>query len=235
MEIEKPFACASKLFVPIVLAAICFSYNNGYAQQQNASVNVEFEVAQPLGVVRFELDGADTGYVLSGNEICDLGYVDSRGAPISGAPVGDPNVTGIAGVPVDSTGAPLASFDDVACIGAFYPLFAAAGGENNEQHPNSAICMFLHLTGNPTWSLSTSAQLLSSTTNVTVGQLKWKMDATTSNGFQSYTGFTTSGTIVASGNSNFRGYLYLDYGLLVEYADAPGANSWLVTYTLTSN
>jgi hypothetical protein len=94
--------------------------------------------------------------------------------------------------------------------------------------------MFLHLTGNPTWSLSTSAQLLSSTTNVTVNQLKWKMDATTSNGFQGYTAFTTSSTIIASGNSNFRGYIYLDYGLLVEYADAPGANSWLVTYTLIS-
>lgn len=185
-----------------------------------------------MGVVRFQLDGTDAGYVLSGNEICGLGNVDSRGTPISGAPVGDPNVNGMAGIPVDSTGAPLADFDDPGCVGAFYPLLAAAGGTNNDQHPNSAICMFLHLTGNPTWSLSTNAQLLSSTTNMTVDQLKWKMDAAVSNGFQSYTGFTTSGTIIASGNSNFRGYIYLDYGLLVEYADAPGANVWLITYSL---
>jgi hypothetical protein len=232
MEIEKPFACVSPSVISIILFIICFCPGNNYSQQQNASVSIEFELAQPLGVVRFQLDGTDAGYVLSGNETCDIGYVDSIGTPISGAPAGNPDVNGTAGIPVDSSGAPLGSFYDTGCVGAFYPLFAAAGGYNNEQHPNSAICIYLHLTGNPTWSLSNSAQLLSSTTNVTVDQLKWKMDATTANGYQGYTGFTTSSTVIASGNSNFRDYLYIDYGLLVENADAPGANVWLVTYTL---
>ena len=214
-------------------AALCCLFPvSGYAQQQNASVNVEFDLGAPLNLIAFTIDGTDAGYVLSTNETCNLGYVDSMGTPISGAPVGNPDVNGTAGIPVNSSGAALASFTDPACIGAFYPLFAATGGSFKEQHPNSAVCVFVHVAGNPTWSLSTSAQLLSSTTGVTLDQLKWKMDATASNGFQNYSAFTTSSVIIASGTTNFNDYFYMDYGLLVEYTDAPGVNTWLVTYTL---
>jgi hypothetical protein len=233
MEIEKPFACASTLVVPIVFAVICILYGTGYAQQQSASAAVEFELAPPLAIITFNIDGTDALWTRTANETCALGNVDSRGAPISGAPVGDPNVNGVAGIPVDSAGAPLASPDDVGCVGAFYPLFAATGGGGNNNHPNSAL--LIRVRTNSAWTLTCRGQLLASTTNVTVGQLKWKMDATASNGYQSYTSFTAGNSPVASGAGGINTRYYVDYGLLVEYADAPGANSWLVTYTLTSN
>jgi len=148
--------------------------------------------------------------------------------------VGNPDVNGVAGMPVDSSGAALASFTDPGCIGAFYPLFAATGGNVNNQHPSCALCILVRLLFTGGWTLSTSAQLIASTTNVTLDQLKWKRDATASNGFQSYTAFTTSSVLVDSGGASFliSRYIYIDYGLLVEYTDAPGVNTWLVTYTL---
>ncbi|MDQ1351446.1 MAG: hypothetical protein QG657_1748 [Acidobacteriota bacterium] len=233
MEIEKPFACASTLVVPIVLTVICLLYSNSYAQQQSASAAVEFELAPPLAIIAFNIDGTDALWTRTANETCDLGNVDSRGTPISGAPVGNPNVNGIAGIPVDSTGAPLASFDDPGCVGAFYPLLAATGGGGNNNHPNSAL--LIRVRTNSAWTLTYRAQLLAATTNVTVDQLKWKMDAAASNGYQGYTAFPTADTLLASGAGAVNTRYYVDYGLLVEDADAPGANSWLVTYTLTSN
>jgi hypothetical protein len=226
--------CIFPMMVFIAAVICCLFPGNGYAQQQSASVNVEFDLAQPKMILSFTIDGTDAGWDLSANETCNLGILDSNGTPISGAPAGDPNVNGVAGIPVNSSGAALASFYDAACIGAFYPLFAATGGSTTNQHPNTAICIrvVLLLTGG--WTLSTSAQLLGSTTNVTLDQLKWKPDATASNGFQNYTAFTTSGILVDSGGASIliSRYIYIDYGLLVEYADAPGANIWLVTYTL---
>ncbi|MDQ1351448.1 MAG: hypothetical protein QG657_1750 [Acidobacteriota bacterium] len=234
MKPGKNLSCTPQLFAPILCAVISLFPNNGYSQQQNASVNVEFELAQPKIILNFTIDGTDSAWGLSTNEICDLGTLDSNGTAISGAPVGNPNVNGVAGIPVNSSGAPLADFYDSTCVGAFYPLFTATGGNATNTHPSCAICIYVRffLTGG--WTLSTSAQLLSSTTNVTLDQLKWKMDATASSGFQSYTNFTTSGVLVDSGPASFFStrYIYIDYGLLVEYADAPGANSWLVTYTL---
>jgi len=233
MEIEKRFACTSPVIIFIAVAICCLFPGKGYAQQQNASVNVEFEVSPPLAILTFNLDGTDPLWDRTANEICNLGTVDSIGTPISGAPVGNPNVNGVAGLPVDTTGAPLANFYDAACIGAFYPLLAATGGNTNNNHPNCAL--LIRVRTNSAWTLTYRAQLLISTTNVTVDQLKWKMDATASNGFQSYTSFPTANTLLASGAGAVNTRYYMDYGLLVEPADAPGANSWLVTYTLTSN
>lgn len=234
MKPGKNLSCPPQLFAPILCAVISLLPNNGYSQQQNASVNVEFELVQPKMILSFTIDGTDAGWGLSANETCDLGTVDSRGAAISGAPAGYPDVNGVAGIPVNSSGASLADFFDPTCIGAFYPLFTATGGANNNQHPNSAICIYVRFLFTGGWTLSASAQLLSSTTNVTVDQLKWKMDATASNGFQSYTNFTTTSVLVDSGPASIFStrYIYIDYGLLVEYADAPGGNSWLITYTL---
>lgn len=128
MEIEKPSTCASasRVFVSIVVAVICFSYGNGYAQQQNVSIGVEFELA-PMGVLAFEIDGTDAALGRTTNETCALGTVDSLGTPISGAPVGNPNVNGVAGIPVDSAGAPLADFYDAGCIGLFIPFLPPPG------------------------------------------------------------------------------------------------------------
>jgi hypothetical protein len=232
MEIGKPFTCVST-FIPIVLAIICILCSSGYGQQQSASAAVEFELAPPLAIIAFDIDGTDPLWGRTANETCDLGNVDSRGTPISGAPVGDPNVNGVAGIPVDSAGAPLASPDTTGCVGAFYPLFAATGGGGVNNHPNSAL--LIRVRTNSRWTLTYRAQLLASTTNVTVDQLKWKMDAAAANGYQGYTSFPTATTTLASGNGAVNTRYYIDYGLLVEYADAPGVNSWLVTYTLTSN
>lgn len=220
------------MIVPIVLVILFFLSSRGYTQQQSASVSIEFELT-PLGVLSFEIDGTDAGMTRTENETCDLGIVDSRGTPISGAPAGEPDVNGVAGIPVDSTGAPLTSFEDAGCIGAFYPLFAAAGGGTNTLHPNCAL--LIRLQSNSAWMFTCQAQLVASTTQVTVDQLKWKMDDTASNGFQSYTNFSSAVTTIASGDGAVNTRYYMDYGLLVENADAPGANSWLVTYTLTSN
>lgn len=229
---EKPSACASRLILSIAIFVICFPLPHIHARPQNVSVAVEFEIT-PLDVLTFEIDGTDPMWGRSTNEICALGNVDSRGTPISGAPVGNPDVNGVIGIPVDSTGAPLAGFDDAGCIGAFYPLFAATGGNTIIEHPNCALLM--RLQSNSAWLLTCHAQLVASTTQVNVSQLKWKMDATASNGFQSYTGFTTAAATIASGSGSVNTRYYMDYGLLVEFADEPGANSWLVTYTLTAN
>jgi hypothetical protein len=227
-------ASTSRMIVFIAAVICCLIAGKGFTQQQSASVNVEFELSQPKIILTFTLDGTDAGWGLAANETCDLGYAASGGTPISGAPVGNPDVNGVAGIPVDSSGAALASFTDPGCIGAFYPLFAATGGNVNNQHPGCALCILVRLLFTGGWTLSTSAQLIASTTNVSLDQLKWKRDATASNGFQSYTAFTTSGVLVDSGGASFliTRYIYIDYGLLVEYPDAPGANTWLVTYTL---
>lgn len=129
-------------------------------------------------------------------------------------------------------GAPLSHPDDPACVGAFYPFFQGTGGNSNNQHPNSAISIFL-LTFDR-WRITTSAQLISSSANVTVDQLKWKYDETQSSGFQDYRGFTSSQQLVASGFGAWQ-FFYLDFGLLVEYEDGSGPNTWIITYTLTTD
>ena len=220
-------SCDPKKRVFIFLLALCFAgAEAAYTQQQSAAVFVKARVKQ---FAIFLVDATDAGWGLSGNEISELGNVDARGSAISGAPAGNPDVNGIVGIPVNAAGAPMADPDDPNCIGAFYPLFSASGGNNNNQHPNSAICIFL-LTFQR-WRITTSAQLLGSTTNVTLGQLKWKMDGSPSSGFQNYIDFTPSEYQLASGSWAW-GYYYVDYGLLVEYEDGSGPNTWLVTYTL---
>jgi hypothetical protein len=172
------------------------------------------------------------GWNLSGNEIIELGNVDARGTPISGAPAGDPNVNGIKGIPVAPGGDPLSIPDDPGCIGAFYPFFPASGGNRSNQHPHAAICIFL-LTFSR-WRITCSAQLMGSSSNVTVDQLKWKKDELPDNGSRGYIGFTTSEDTVASGFGAWQ-FFYLDYGLLVEYEDGSGPNTWLITYTLVTD
>lgn len=196
--------------------------------QQMATVVVDAYVIQSL-VLR--VDGTDSGYTYSQNETCTLGTVDARGSPISGAPAGAPNVNGIAGIPVNASGAPLTSVDNPACVGSFYPLLAATGGMTNQQHPNSALG--IRLNNNQTWQLSMRASLTAGTSGVTIGQLKWKWDSTAASGFQGYTDFTTSNVRILTGG-NINGYLYMDLGLLVLFTNGTGANQWVITITLAS-
>ena len=197
-----------------------------YTQQQSAAVFANATIKQ---FAIFVVDATDPGWGLSGNEVSNLGNVDARGSAISGAPAGNPDVNGRVGIPVNAAGAPLADPYNPNCTGAFYPLFPASGGNTNNQHPNSALCIFLITFQR--WRITVSAQLIGSTPNVTLDQLKWKMDAAPSNGSQAYINFTTSEYELASGALAWQ-YYYVDYGLLVEYEDGSGSNTWLVTYTL---
>lgn len=178
------------------------------------------------------IDGTDPGWGMRSNETINIGNVDSRGTAITGVQFGHPDVNGISGMPVDSSGSPLSSPFDLNCIGAFYPFFSADGGNVNRRHYNSAIAIFLY-TFSP-WRISVSARLVTSSPNVTVNQLKWKMDQTSAKGFQGYRDFSTIENIVASGLGTWQ-YFYIDYGLLVEYEDGPGSNTWLITYTLITD
>jgi hypothetical protein len=215
-----------KRILTSILIVVCFyTYVN---TQQTATVVVS---AQPQQVLILRIDGTDPGWGGSTNEICDLGNLDARGTPILGAPSGDPDVNGIVGIPVDSAGVPLSSPNDPGCIGAFYPIFSATGGNFWLRHPNSAIAIRIWTLWER-WNLTVSAQLTTHTQNVTIGQLKWKDDLTSVNGYQGYTDFSTSNILIASG-IGFR-LFYHDYGLLVEYEDEPGTNIWRITYTLTS-
>jgi|Deesub1362B_J571_1020462.scaffolds.fasta_scaffold00504_11 hypothetical protein len=196
--------------------------------QQTATLTIS---AQPQQWLRLRIDGTDPGWGATSNEKCEFGNLDARGTPITGAPSGDPNVNGISGIPVDSSGLPLSSSNDPACVGSFYPLFSVTGGNFLKWHPNSALA--IRIFSWDTWQLTVSAQLTTHTQNVIIGQLKWKDDSTSANGYQGYTDFSTSNILIASGGPTFR-FLYHDYGLLVEYEDEPGTNIWRITYTLTS-
>jgi len=217
-----------KRFLLIILVAV-MNYSS-LNTQQTVTLTVS---AQPQQWLRLRVDGTDPGWGLTSNERCDLGNLDARGTPISGAPSGNPNVNGVAGIPVDSSGLSLSSPDDPACIGSFYPLFSQSGGNFWIQHPNSALAIIVFSWGTQ-WQLFVQAQLARNTQNVTVDQLKWKDDLTSANGYQGYTDFTTSNTLIASGDGAWFRFFYHDYGLLVEYEDEPGQNIWRIIYTLTS-
>jgi hypothetical protein len=214
----------------IVLVALGLGGSESlYTQQQSAAVLTEAHIKASA---IFILDATDAGWELSDNEVLELGNVDARGTAISGAPAGDPDVNGTKGIPVSPGGVPLSTPDGPDCRGAFYSFFPAAGGTHSNQHPHAAICIFL-LTFSR-WRITCSAQLLGSSSNVTVDQLKWKRDDLPAHGPKDYTDFTTSESLVASGVGAWQ-FFYLDYGLLVEYEDGSGANTWVITYTLVTD
>ncbi len=214
------------IIVPLVITLLS---SIGYSEQQSAVVSAETNVK---GVSILLIDATDMGWGLGGEEIMNLGNVDAWGRAVSGAPYGDPNVNGIVGIPVDATGAPLSSSSDPGCIGAFYPFFPGTGKNSNNQHLDSAICLFL-MTFNQ-WRISTSARLVRASPGVTVNQLKWKMDETPARGSQNYIDFTPNEYTVATG-FGARQFLYLDLGLLVEYEDGTGPNTWVITYTFITD
>lgn len=215
----------------LLLSILSLSYSK-VSEQQLASISAKAEIQ---AIVVFTIDGTDSGTSASGNEIINLGNVDAGGTPISGAPAGNPDVNGVTGIPVNSSGNPLSSQTDPNSIGAFYPIFSATGSNHHHKHPSSALSAFVFIKPfNEVWQVSVRAQLISSSSNVTIDQLKWKYDATPSIGFQGFTDFSTSETVLLTGNSRIREYLYIDYGILVEYDDEPGNNTWVVTYTVTS-
>ena len=193
------------------------------------------------GVTTFVLDGTDAGgsrpaghYTTA--ETCNFGSLDAAGGAITG---GDALVTGLTGLPVDAAGADLSGgdgFADPNCVGAFYPFFVAVGSPDQTAHADAGLAIYAHSTGIATYSLDVAAAKTAGDASVTVGQLKWKTNSTTGgSGYQDYTNFSGASTNIINGSGNLTPtYLFHDYGLLVEFTDVTGANTWLVTYTLTT-
>lgn len=200
-----------------------------YSQQQSVTASAEANIR---AVTIFVIDGTDAGWGRSSSEIIEIGVVDAIGSRISGVPIGNPDINGISGIPVNAYGSPVPSYTDPNCIGAFYPILSATGGNSGAHHPNSALSVFL-LTFSR-WRISVNAQLINSSPGVSVNQLKWKFDGTSANGFQGYKDFTSSEKEVASGSGAWH-FFYIDYGLVVEHEDGPGLNTWLITYTLITD
>lgn len=193
------------------------------------------------GVTTFVLDGTDAGGSRPGGnysaaETCNFGTLDAVGGAIAG---GDALVTGLTGLPVNAAGADLSGgdgFADPLCVGAFYPFFVAVGTPDQTAHDDAALGIYLHATGVTNHRLDVAAAVAGNA-SVTVGQLKWKLNTTTGgSGYGDYTAFSAASVNIiplTAGNLSPT-YLYHDYGLLVEFADAAGAYTWTVTYTLTT-
>jgi hypothetical protein len=206
--------------------------------QTSAQVTVNANIQ---AVSELILDGTDPGGKNPTNystaETCNFGQVDAIGTAISG---GDALVNTITGIPVDVSGADLSGGDgiyDPDCVGSFYPFFVTdipAPDQNN--HVASALGIHVKSVGSGSgggYSLDVAAVKTAGDPLVTVGQLKWKDNATTGgSGYTDYTDFGASDNIIG-GSGNYVGSLYHDYGLLVEFLDPTGINTWLVTYTLT--
>ena len=205
--------------------------------QQTANVTVS---ASFQSILILLVDGTDYGHnLLTGDyttdESCNFGNVDAIGTAISG---GDTMVNGIAGIPVDASGNQLTSPYDPDCDGSFYPILSGTGTNSPTDRTDAGIGIFVLgvQLGGTSYTLNVVATLNSYTTNVTIDQLKWKDDATSSSGYTGYTAFsTTSVNIDTDSGILYRKIFYHDYGLLVQFEDEPGTNTWTVTYTFTAS
>jgi hypothetical protein len=187
-------------------------------------------------------DGTDTGNNIfseigdyTASEVCNFGSVDALGTPISG---GDSMVDGIEGRPVDSNGNPLMNPRPPNCVGSFYPILEAQGG--NDENDHRSACLGIVGLGSyvDNFNLVVSATVISPATTATpvsVGQLKWKDDASASSGgYTGYTDFAAAPHEILAGTGVVNFLLFHDYGLLVLYANATGIVTWTITYTLTA-
>jgi hypothetical protein len=202
--------------------------------QDTVTVNVTIR-----GHLTFVLDGTDAGgSLVAGDyttaETCDFGTSDAAGGAITG---GDALVTGLTGIPVDAAGLDLGAggIYDPTCVGSFYSFFNAVGAPDRFNHDDAALGIYIRSSRIATYSLDVSAAVAGDAT-VTVGQLKWKDNATTGgSGYTDYTDFSAGSTNITSGGAGALNLnLFHDYGLLVEFADTTGNYTWTVTYTLTT-
>jgi len=223
----------TKTFI-LSIMVICLLGGMSLMAQDTVTVNVTIR-----GHLTFVLDGTDAGgSVVAGDyttaETCDFGTSDAAGGAITG---GDALVTGLTGIPVDAAGLDLGAGGvyDPNCVGSFYSFFNTVGTPDRFNHDDTALGIYIRSSRISTYSLDVSAAVVGDAT-VTVGQLKWKDNATTGgSGYTDYTDFATSSTNITSGGAGaLHLNLFHDYGLLVEFADATGSYTWTVTYTLTT-
>jgi len=212
-----------------------------FSQDATVSVTANFQ-----SFLTLLTDGTDTGNDLfpdTGDgdytilEACNFGNVNALGTEISG---GDPMVDGIEGVLVDSTGNPIISPPLTNSVGSFYPILETAGGNDERDHPNA--CLGIVGLGsyvdnfNLVVSATVSGSVTPGGTAVSVGQLKWKDDATASSGgYIGYTDFAALPHTILTGAGVVNFLLFHDYGLLVLFANVTGIVTWTITYTLTAS
>jgi len=73
-------------------------------------------------------------------------------------------------------------------------------------------------------------------TPISVGQLKWKDDASASSGgYNGYRDFAALPATILTGTGEVNFLLFHDYGLLVLFANATGTVAWTILYTLTAS
>jgi hypothetical protein len=191
-------------------------------------------------------DGTDDGNDLfpeaedgnyTASEACKFGNVDALGTAISG---GDSMVEGIEGVLVDSSGNPLISPPLTNSVGSFYPIFEIAGDNDERDHPNACLGIVGLGSYVDNFNLVVSATVATSSTTpgtpVSVGQLKWKDDASASSGgYNGYHDFAALHATILTGTGVVNFLLFHDYGLLVLFANATGSVTWTILYTLTAS
>jgi hypothetical protein len=213
---------------------LCLGVGMTLMAQDTVTVNVTIR-----GHLAFVLDGTDAGGNLTAGdyttaETCDFGTSDAGGGAITG---GDALVTGLTGIPVDAAGLDLGAggLFDPTCVGSFYSFFNTVGVPDRFNHDDAALGIYIQSSALSTYSLDVSAAVAGAA-SVTVGQLKWKDNATTGgSGYTDYTDFSAGSTNITSGGAGaLQLNLFHDYGLLVEFADATGNYTWTVTYTLTT-
>lgn len=212
----------------IMSIVLIFMMGMSLLGQTNDTVTVNATIR---GTLTFVLDGTDANTTYTSAETCAFGTLDAGGGAITG---GDALVTGQTGLPVDASGADLTSgegFFDTNCVGAFYQFFSTTGSPTRTSHDDAALGIYAKGSHVTSYALTVSASV-SGDASVTVGQLKWKTNA---GAYGTYAAFTVAAATLASGGpSTINLMLYHDYGLLAEYADVPGAFTWIVTYTMTT-
>jgi hypothetical protein len=212
----------------ILSVVVIFVMGMSLQGQTNDTVTINATIRSTL---TFLLDSTDANTTYTSAETCNFGTSDAGGGAITG---GDALVTGQVGIPVDASGADLSGGDgffDANCVGAFYQFFSTTGSPTRTSHDDAALGIYAKGSHVNSYTLTVSASVAGDA-SVTAGQLKWKTNA---GAYGTYASFTAApATIATGGPSTIDLMLYHDYGLLVEYADVPGAFTWTVTYTMTT-
>lgn len=214
----------------LVVMSVVFIFMMGMSLmgQTNDTVTVNATIRSTL---TFLLDGTDGNTTYTSAETCNFGTSDAGGGAITG---GDALVTGQTGLPVDGSLTDLSGGDgffDPTCVGAFYQFFSTTGAPTRTSHDDAALGIYAKGSHVTTCDLTVSASVAGDA-SVTVGQLKWKSNGGAYGTYAAFTAAPVNFSSTGSGAINLM--LYHDYGLVVEYADVPGAYTWTVTYTLTT-
>ncbi len=222
------------VLLSIITLGILFLAETAAFAQTTATINLDATIR---GVLILRLDGTDANGNLvptatsayTTAESMNLGDVDAVGTAIAN---GDALVNGLTGIPVTAAlGTPPNGFEDTTCVGGLYQFFTTTGADDESDHANTALGIYIRGSRVNTYSLDVAASVNGDGT-VTVGQLKWKNDADAVAAFNDFS--AVSANITSGGAVAPRELLFHDFGLVVEFADTPATYTWTITYTLTT-